>query len=216
MTFPEKLLLTLYRKFFGKSYDCADGEKGDHGLLRKHINAQCMMFLFSCLRVPVNYGFSWDIVCPWSAVLEHILCYLDSKPELVEQWYANESETTLSELLNSVGQTDAICKTCDIVHTVLDIPNGVELIADMLYLYNAVVRYFGYAGVMQELARRCPSVPCWAWAGLERRSTDITKRRPAGRRFQLVRSPCFFRKYNAIIYAKLEPVLTKHFYSRHS
>ena len=85
LSFEEKSILVLYKRFYNTNYVPAR-----NGNTEEHIKAQKMSYLLSLSSiVPINYGFVWDSYGPFSPFLQYNLKTIDEKDADVISFYSS-------------------------------------------------------------------------------------------------------------------------------
>lgn len=167
LSFDDKVVLTLYKKFFGENYPgqqppVQGGEPED--LTDKHVKAQKMCYLLDLAGIRVGgYTYSWNTYGSFSSGLQAQLRELDCKSaEAVDYYNKNLSDDILfaaegDENIFMPKDRDTIMSLL----TVLHIPQGnkearewVERLGSMAYISQNVFPYGRYEWVRDELVRR--------------------------------------------------------------
>ena len=156
LSYQEMMILSLYRKLFGKCYDCEEACTNNQGIIQKHIDAQKVGFIFCVLGIPVgDYNFSWDLAGPYSSTLQNILREVDKKGKEVREFYKDNDDVILRDLLNNDYQISLINKMCGALgQSVQKDEKGAELLGSLLYISSKVMPFYGLSRVKKELIRR--------------------------------------------------------------
>lgn len=149
LSFNQRMILTLYPKFYGIKYQCGVAQKE---VTQEHINVQKMCYLLKRFDIPVgSYGYSWDTYGPFSPGLQVTLHDLDMKGEDVDAYYDENTE------LFSEEECDKINRLIDILQLAEhDDERGrwMELLGSIAFLSYSVLPGEDFACVNHELVTR--------------------------------------------------------------
>ena len=169
LSFDDKVVLTLYKKFFGENYPAP--EELAHGgapenLTDGHVKAQKMCYLLdlSGLRVG-GYTYSWNTYGSFSPGLQAQLRRLDRLPADVSAYYGQDlSDSVL--FANEGDENIFWAEDQRCIHSLiaaLCIPQNsgearrwIELLGSMAYISQNVFPHGEFEWVCDELVRRKP------------------------------------------------------------
>lgn len=161
LTFEEKIILVLYKKFYGEEYSineqCAQKELTD-----KHVKAQKLCYLLSLYGLEIGgYNYSWDTFGPYSPRLQACLHELDRKYDDVRSFYNLQLDDSIL-FSNSEGglfwESDKI--RIDSFFDLIKNPDGdnnrdwMELLGSLAYLFHNVFPQGDFSLINEELVLR--------------------------------------------------------------
>ena len=101
LSFQERRLLVLYRKFYGANYPAVNGDNQN-----AHVKAQKMCYLLSLVGVGVgNYGFVWDQFGPYSEEIQTLVHGLDENGTKVQEFYNQYPDGEVSDRVFFTNQS---------------------------------------------------------------------------------------------------------------
>jgi len=156
----DKIILAIYREFYGKKYDCEDDKKCEEGHHRvNHIEVQNALFVFNMFGycTEIDYGFVWNQHGPHSIPLENDLKALDLKNKSIEVYYDYDDDGKHGEKLNLILNELAVYNLEMLSYDIKEITkieHGGELLGSLAFISSLERPYDNSLGVIRELKRR--------------------------------------------------------------
>lgn len=165
LDFGEKVILTLYRKFYNSCY-LTGGNSSDTFLTDTHILAQKMCYLLSLKGFRINgYYYTWNTYGPFSPGLQTLLRKLDREKETVDAFYCASdagsepiSEDKVKRMIaeGSDNQLDDMISGLQIRENETNLRSWMELLGSMAFLSQTVFPHGPFSWINEELAHRKP------------------------------------------------------------
>lgn len=167
LSFDEKVILTLYQKFYAEEYPAPANARqiGEpERMTDEHVKAQKMCYLLNLSGICVGgFNYTWNTYGPYSPGLQAELRELDRKHDLVRDYYdlrlsdavifSDEDENSLfwSSDQESIKQlVDAL----EIPEDGAAVRDWMELLGSMAYISQNVFPHGQFAWVNEELVSR--------------------------------------------------------------
>lgn len=181
LNFDKRVILTLYKKFFGEDYPADGGQNSADRLKDVHIQAQKLCYLLKLRGLNVgDFGYSWNHYGPFSPGLQAQLREMDRVGKEIREFYQNypgdQAIFTDEDLAGSLFMADDRARVEKLAEA-LEIPahkgerrDWVELLGTLAYLANAELPGVPFQSVEKLLVKRKPQ---YADSARNRRAWDL-------------------------------------------
>lgn len=163
LSYDEQLFLATYQNALGNEYKFDDKRRDNDHISQDHIQGQKIGYFLNTIQLLPGYCFNWNRRGPFSAKFQELLVDLDSKEDLVCQFYINDTQEVLHQLLPDClfARLDALSKSVlsfvnqeQQTDDRTGLTDNLELLGSLLYIATTVLPGQDYDSVHRELKAR--------------------------------------------------------------